>query len=80
MVTARSEVNFRVPVRPGQLVELFASVVRVGLSSMQVEVEMTTEDPLAGDRRICTTGRFVMIALDSNGSPTLIPALPHVTG
>jgi acyl-CoA hydrolase len=43
---------------------------------MQVEVEMTAEDPLTGDRRVCTTGRFVMIALDSNGSPTPVPALP----
>jgi uncharacterized protein (TIGR00369 family) len=77
VVTARSEeVNFRVPVRSGQLVELVASVVKVGRSSMTVEVEMTAEDPLSGDRRVCTTGRFVMIALDSNGSPTAIPPLP----
>jgi len=77
VVTARSEeVNFRVPVRSGQLVELVSKVVKVGRSSMTVEVEMTAEDPLSGDRRVCTTGRFVMIALDSNGSPTAIPPLP----
>lgn len=78
VVTARSEqVDFRVPVRTGQLVELTAHVVEVGRSSMQVEVEMTAEDLLSGDRWICTTGRFVMIALDSNGSPTTVPALPE---
>jgi acyl-CoA hydrolase len=77
VVTARSEeVNFRVPVREGQLVELVARIVGTGRSSMQVEVEMTAEDPLTGDRRVCTTGRFVMIALDSNGTPTAVPALP----
>jgi len=77
VVTARSEeVNFRGPVRSGQLVELISKVVKVGRSSMTVEVEMTAEDPLSGDRRVCTTGRFVMIALDSNGSPTAIPPLP----
>ena len=76
VVTARSEeVNFRVPVRTGQLVELVARVVTVGRSSMQVEVEMTAEDLLTGDRCVCTTGRFVMIALDSNGTPAAIPAL-----
>jgi acyl-CoA hydrolase len=76
VVTARSEeVNFRVPVRKGQLVELVARITDTGRSSMQVEVEMTAEDPLSGDRRVCTTGRFVMIALDSNGSPTAVPAL-----
>lgn len=77
VVTARSEeVNFRVPVRKGQLAELVARIVHVGRSSMTVEVEMTAEDPLTGDRRICTTGRFVMVALDSNGVPASIPALP----
>ncbi|TAL73221.1 MAG: acyl-CoA thioesterase [Rhodanobacter sp.] len=76
VVTARSEeVNFRVPVRTGQLVELVARLTGVGRSSMQVEVEVTAEDPLTGDRRICTTGRFVMIALDANGVPTAVPPL-----
>ncbi|MDR3447575.1 MULTISPECIES: acyl-CoA thioesterase [unclassified Dyella] len=77
VVTARSEeVNFRVPVRKGQLAELVARIVRVGHSSMTVEVELTAEDPLTGDRRVCTTGRFVMVALDSNGAPATVPPLP----
>ena len=81
VVTARSEqIDFHVAVPKGALVELVASVVKVGRSSMHVEVEMTAEDPLSGDRRVCTTGRFVMIALDSNGSPTAIPALPDAAG
>ncbi|MBT2116515.1 acyl-CoA thioesterase [Dyella sp. LX-66] len=76
VVTARSEeVSFRVPVRKGQLVELLARIVEVGKSSMHVEVTMTAEDPLTGDRRVCTTGRFVMVALDSNGTPTDVPPL-----
>lgn len=62
VVTTRSEeVSFRVPVRVGQLVELEARVVKVGHSSMHVQVEMTAEDLLSGDRRVCTSGYFVMI-------------------
>jgi acyl-CoA hydrolase len=80
VVTARSEeVNFRVPVRKGQLAELVARIVHVGHSSMTVEVELTAEDPLTGDRRVCTTGRFVMVALDSNGVPATVPPLPVTT-
>lgn len=79
VVTARSEeVNFKVPVRTGQLAELVARIVHVGHSSMTVEVELTGEDPLTGDRRVCTTGRFVMVALDSNGTPATVPPLPVV--
>ena len=70
VVTARSEqVDFHVPVRQGQWVELVARVQAVGRSSMQVEVERHTEDPHAGTRHLCTRGCFTMIALDGNGRP-----------
>lgn len=76
VVTARSErVDFHVPVRQGQLVELVARVVGVGRSSMRVEVELHTEDPHAGTRQLCTRGRFAMIALDANGRPAPVPPL-----
>lgn len=70
VVTARSEqVDFHVPVRQGQLVELVAVVASVGRSSMQVTVELQAEDAHAGTRRLCTRGRFTMIALDAEGRP-----------
>ncbi|MCQ4164296.1 acyl-CoA thioesterase [Tahibacter harae] len=79
VVTARSEqVDFRQPVRQGQLVELIARIVATGRSSMQVEVDLIAEDPLSGDARLCTRGRFTMIALDAHGSPTAVSALPAV--
>lgn len=76
VVTARSDqVEFRVAVRQGQLVELIARVVEVGRSSMQVDVDMIAEDLLSGHRQLCTTGRFVMVALDAERKPTSVPAL-----
>ncbi len=73
VVTARSEqVDFHVPVRQGQLVELIARVVETGRSSMRVEVELHTEDAKAGTRQLCTRGHFVMIALDEKGSPAAV--------
>lgn len=73
VVTARSEqVDFHVPVRQGQLVELIARVVETGRSSMRVEVELHTEDAKAGTRRLCTRGHFVMIALDDEGKPAAV--------
>ncbi|MBP3974990.1 acyl-CoA thioesterase [Pseudoxanthomonas spadix] len=77
VVTARSEqVDFRQPIRKGDLVEVVASIVKVGRSSMNVDVEVITEDLLSGERKLCTRGRFVMIALDPLGRPTAVPALP----
>ena len=75
VVTARSEqVDFRLPIRQGQLVETIARVVEVGRTSMQVEV--VAEDLLSGAREVCTRGRFVMIALDASGAAAPVPALP----
>lgn len=76
VVTARAEpIDFHVPVRKGQGVELVARVVSVGRSSLRVEVELHAEDLLSGERRLCTRGHFVMIALDEAGKPTPVPAL-----
>jgi len=77
VVTASSErIDFHVPVRTGQGVELVATVVAVGRSSLQVDVELHAESLTSGDRALCTRGRFTMIALDDNGRPTAVPALP----
>lgn len=76
VVTARSEqVDFRLPIRQGQLVEVVARIVEVGRSSMQVEVELIAEDLLQGERELCTRGRFTMIALDGRGRPVQVPPL-----
>ena len=77
VVTARSEqVDFRLPIRQGQLVETIARVVEVGRTSMQVDVELVAEDLLSSERETCTRGRFVMIALDSRGRPVAVDPLP----
>src|SRR5688572_3128002 len=71
VVTARSEqVDFNQPIHKGHLVEVISRVVKVGRSPMQVDVEVITADLLSGERKLCTRGRFVMIALDPLGRPT----------
>ena len=71
VVTARSEqVDFHVPVRKGQMVELIATIVSVGRTSMKVDVAMYMEDLITGERELCTRGTFTMIAPDSDLKPT----------
>lgn len=77
VVTARSEqVDFNLPIHKGDLVEVVARIVKVGRSSMHVDVDVITEDLLSGDRKLCTRGHFVMIALDPLGRPTQALPLP----
>jgi acyl-CoA hydrolase len=74
VVTARSEkVEFLCPVKQGELVELVASVVELGRTSLRIRIEMHREDLLSGDRGLCTTGEFVMVAVDEEGRPKPIP-------
>lgn len=73
LVTARSErVDFHVPVRQGQLVELLARVVATGTTSISVEVSLFSEDLLTGERRLCTQGRFVLVAIDEAGRKSAV--------
>ena len=73
MVTVASDkIVFKEPISQGMMVELRACVEKVGKTSVTVLVEMHREEPLTGRRKLATTGRFVMVALDSSGRPVEI--------
>lgn len=81
VVTASSErCDFHAPVRQGELAELVATVVSTGRTSMTVEVELTREVLLTGERRLATRGRFVMVALDEHGRPTPLAEVESTSG
>ena len=77
VVTARSDqVDFKLPIKVGQMVETIGRVVEVGRTSIKVEVELITEDLHSGERQLCTRGHFVMIALGESGKPVAVQPLP----
>ena len=69
-------ITFLRPVYIGDEVSLYADIVRVGRSSMTVQVELIAEDLHSGERKLCTRGHFVMVALDAEGRKATVPALP----
>lgn len=72
-VTASSEkIDFAAPARIGDMVEVTGHVVRVGRKSLDVEVELFAETPVSGERRLCTRGRFTLVAV---GSSVLLPPM-----
>lgn len=78
VVMATSEkIEFHVPVRVGELIELTARVVRVGRSSMTVAVDAVSEGLVSGTRRLAVRGSFEMVAVDEAGKPVPVaPSLP----
>ena len=76
VVTASTErIDFRTPIHAGEIIEAIARVIYVGRTSLIVRIHIYAEHPLVGDRRICTTGYFSMVAVDGRGHPVLVPRL-----
>ena len=76
VVTASTErIDFRTPIHAGEIIEAIAKVIYVGRTSLIVRIHIYAEHPLVGDRRICTTGYFSMVAVDGQGHPVPVPRL-----
>jgi uncharacterized protein (TIGR00369 family) len=69
MVTvAVQDIDYEAPVHRGEIVEIDAAVIETGRTSVTVQVEMYAEELLTGDRRRCGNGRFVFVAVDTDGN------------
>jgi acyl-CoA hydrolase len=76
VVTASIDrVDFREPVKVGDLVVMQASVNYVGRSSMEVGVRVEAEDLLTGNRRHTNSCYLTFVAIDQNGRPVEVPLL-----
>lgn len=69
VMAAAGSVEFARPVRVGQLLELTGRVIRVGRSSVSVEVSGVAENLDDGCREVVLTGRFELVAVDTGGRP-----------
>jgi acyl-CoA hydrolase len=65
-------IDFKKPISSGTLVELVGRVLRVGRTSVQVQVEIFIEQMYAESRESAIHGEFTMVALDDNRRPTPI--------
>lgn len=73
MVTACSErVDFKAPVKNGQLVEVIGKIIKTGRTSVTVSVDMYAENLLTGERQLCAEGRFVLVSVDEKNKPVSV--------
>lgn len=76
VVTASVDhLDFLNPVRVGDLIILEAQVNRAFRTSVEVGVEVYSEDSGAGVRRHTTTAFLTFVALDDTGKPVSVPPL-----
>ena len=67
--------DFRQPIRIGDLVILNAEVAYTGRTSMEATVEVHAENPITGIQTHTNTAFLVYVALDDSGRPTPVPPL-----
>lgn len=73
MVMAASDrVDFRNPVREGDMTEVIADVTMTGRSSIRVRVALWSENLLTGVRQQAASAEFVMVSVDPDGKPKAI--------
>jgi acyl-CoA hydrolase len=76
VVTASiDQLAFRSPVRIGQIALIRAQVNAVFATSMEVGVEVLTEEPFSGERHLCCEAFLTFVAVGKEGRPLPVPRL-----
>ena len=68
-------VDFKHPVKVGEMIVLKAQLTWVGTSSMEVLVEAYSENYLTGESKFTNRAYLTFVALDEQGKPRLVPRL-----
>lgn len=68
VTVAMNEVQFKEPVRVGELVSFYATTTRIGRTSLTVHVDVEAES--YGRRVHVTSADIVYVAIDEQGRPT----------
>ena len=75
LVTVSTDpINFNHPIAAGSIVELVGRVVKVGNTSLKVEVQVYVESMSSDGRELAIQGLFSFVAIDDDKRP--VPVLP----
>jgi acyl-CoA hydrolase len=66
-------IDFRNPIRVGEVIMLKASLNRAFHTSMEIGVKVFSEDILTGERKHTTSAYVTFVALDENYRPKQVP-------
>lgn len=72
-------VDFRNPVRLGDVLLLHGRINAAFGSSMEIEVEVRSEEPRTGIRHLTTRAFLTMVSTDPADKPSAVPAVATVT-
>lgn len=73
VTAAVQEMAFALPVKIGDTLCIYTDIVKVGRTSITLNVEAWAQRYLSDRMERVTDARFVMVALDKEGKPTPVP-------
>jgi acyl-CoA thioesterase YciA len=73
VTVAVKEMVFELPVKIGDTLCIYTEIIKVGHTSVTLNVEAWAQRYLSQQMDKVTAAVFVMVALDFNGNPTAIP-------
>jgi len=79
VTVALDSVEFHSGARAGNILVLAGRLNSAFRSSMEIEVEVHAEDPLAGSRRLTTRALVTMVSVGPDGKPAPAPRLDLLT-
>jgi acyl-CoA hydrolase len=73
MVTVSSDkIDFSVPIHAGTIIEIVGKIIKVGNTSLQVRVEIFTEEMYFDKREKAIQGVFTLVAIGDDKKPVKI--------
>ena len=69
------QVSFLAPIRVGQVAMIAARMTYAGRTSMEIRVDVQSEDLLSGERQQTSTAYVTFVAIDGKGRPRPVPPL-----
>jgi len=75
VTAAVDHIDFRNPIRVGELIVLKASINRAFHTSMEIGVKVFSENMLTGERKHTTSAYVTFVALDEDRKPKMVPPL-----
>jgi len=76
MVTVKlSEVIFRKPVRPGQIIKIYGKILKFGNTSVTFQLEARRHSPYNASQKVVVSTEMTFVRIDGDGEPVPISEL-----
>ena len=77
VTVSMDKVSFSKPIKVGEIVTIHATVINTRNTSLEIKVEVWTENIVDRSKLKTNAARLTFVAIDDNGKPTKVVSLPN---